>query len=235
MLKNKLQKGESYMMNDLKIFENKKFGKIRTTIKDGEPWFVLKDICESLEIGNSRMVSERLEYDEKGVSIIDTLGGKQEMSIVSESGLYKVIFQSRKENALKFQSWVTKEVIPQIRKTGSYSIAPKNLKEALYLAYKQQEEIEKLNETNECLEIALNTSIKFYTATQYNKKFKMNWNMKKYQKIGMQMTAYCSANRIEIRKCQTNDERFGETNSYPLPAWENFFDSKRREINECVI
>ncbi|MDR2074463.1 MAG: hypothetical protein LBP36_03815 [Oscillospiraceae bacterium] len=109
------------MQNKLEIFKNEQFGEIRTVIIGGEPWFVLKDLCYALEIQNSRDVFARLDEDEKGVDTIDTLGGNQEMSIVSESGLYKVVFQSRKDNALKFQSWVTKEVIPQIRKTGMYA------------------------------------------------------------------------------------------------------------------
>lgn len=89
---------------------------------DGEPRFVAADICEALTIGNSRMALERLDDDEKGVSSIDTLGGAQDMSVVNESGLYTLILGSRKPEAKRFKRWVTHEVLPSIRKTGSYSV-----------------------------------------------------------------------------------------------------------------
>jgi prophage antirepressor-like protein len=106
----------------LEIFRNHQFGEIRTVIIDSEPWFVLKDLCIALEIQNSGNVYARLDEDEKGIRSMDTLGGKQEMSIVSESGFYNVVLRSDKPEAKQFKRWVTKEVIPQIRKTGSYGI-----------------------------------------------------------------------------------------------------------------
>ncbi|GEM_PF-1806115 len=106
-------------MRELSIFEYK--GKqVRTIQKDGETWWVLKDICGVLDLGNSRMVFERLDEDEKGVSQIDTLGGKQNMQIINESGLYNVILRSDKPEAKPFRKWVTAEVLPSIRKTGGY-------------------------------------------------------------------------------------------------------------------
>ena len=106
-------------MRELSIFDYK--GKqVRTIQKDGETWWVLKDICGVLDLGNSRMVFERLDEDEKGVSQIDTLGGKQNMQIINESGLYNVILRSDKPEAKPFRKWVTAEVLPSIRKTGGY-------------------------------------------------------------------------------------------------------------------
>lgn len=92
------------------------------TIADesGNPWFVLADVCAVLEIANSRDVAARLDEDEKGVGQIDTLGGIQNMTIISESGLYAVILRSDKPQAKPFRKWVTGEVLPSIRKTGSY-------------------------------------------------------------------------------------------------------------------
>lgn len=92
------------------------------TIKgaDGEPWFVLADVCAVLGIGNSSDVSRRLDDDEKGVDKIDTLGGSQEVTVISESGLYAVILRSNKPEAKPFRRWVTGEVLPAIRKTGAY-------------------------------------------------------------------------------------------------------------------
>lgn len=106
-------------MNELLVFYYK--GKdVRTIQRNGETWWVLKDVCDVLEIGNSRMVADRLDADEKGVSIIDTLGGKQELTVISESGLYNVILLSRKPEAKKFKRWVTHEVLPQIRRHGAF-------------------------------------------------------------------------------------------------------------------
>ena len=86
----------------------------------GEPWFVAKDVCDILEISNSRDAVSKLDSDEKGVANTDTLGGAQQASIISEPGLYKLIMRSRKPEAKEFQRWVTHEVLPQIRKTGGY-------------------------------------------------------------------------------------------------------------------
>lgn len=93
---------------------------IRTVEKYGEPWWVLADVCKVLEISNSRNVSSRLETDEKGVTLVDTLGGTQQMTIINESGLYAVILRSDKPQAKPFRKWVTNEVLPSIRKHGAY-------------------------------------------------------------------------------------------------------------------
>lgn len=93
---------------------------VRTVMLNGEPWFVAKDICAVLEIANNRDALSRLDDDEKGVASTDTLGGKQEMSIISESGLYSLTLGSKKPQAHAFKRWVTHEVIPTIRKTGGY-------------------------------------------------------------------------------------------------------------------
>ena len=107
-------------MNKLTIF-NYEGNTVRTVMKDGNPWWVLKDVCSVLEIGHSRDVMARLDSDEKGVDIIDTPGGKQEVSIINESGLYSVILVSRKPEAKKFKRWVTHEVLPSIRRHGLYA------------------------------------------------------------------------------------------------------------------
>lgn len=108
------------MDNKLMTFENAAFGKIRTLTIDGEPWFVAADVCRALEIGNPSMAVERLDDDEKGISTIDTLGGKQRMTIINEPGLYSLVLSSRKPEAKAFRRWITHEVIPTIRKYGGY-------------------------------------------------------------------------------------------------------------------
>lgn len=96
---------------------------VRVTIDDsGEPWWVAKDVCEVLEIEKYRDAISRLDDDEKGCPVIvDTLGGPQEMSTISESGLYTLIMRSNKPEAKKFRRWVTHDVLPAIRKNGYYA------------------------------------------------------------------------------------------------------------------
>ena len=117
-------------MNDMKIFENSEFGAVRVVDVDGEPWFVARDVCECLELGNPRTSIALLDEDEKGVHTMDTPGGAQEMSIVSEAGLYSLILRSRKPEAKTFKRWITHEVLPAIRKHGGY-LTPAKLEEAL--------------------------------------------------------------------------------------------------------
>lgn len=107
-------------MNAMQVF-NYEGNEVRTVIKGNEPWWVLADVCRVLDIQNNRNAARRLDDDEKGVHLMDTLGGGQKMTIINESGLYKVILRSDKPEAKKFTRWVTHEVLPAIRKTGSYS------------------------------------------------------------------------------------------------------------------
>lgn len=108
------------MENNMQIFQNEKFGKIRTLTLDGEPWFVAADVCKALLIVNSRDALTRIDDDEKGVVSTDTLGGRQKVTIVNEPGLYALILSSRKPEAKAFKRWITHEVIPAIRKHGAY-------------------------------------------------------------------------------------------------------------------
>ena len=114
---------------EVKVFEYQN-SKVRTVSRNDEPWFVLKDICAVLGISNNRMAADRLDDDEKGVSLIDTLGGRQEMNIINESGLYHVILRSDKPEAAPFRRWVTNEVLPSIRKHGAY-MTPETLQAAI--------------------------------------------------------------------------------------------------------
>ena len=117
-------------MNELQIFKSPEFGEIRTVTKDGQPWFVAADVCRALEISNNRDALSRLDVDEKGVALTDTLGGKQEMQIVNEPGLYALVLGSRKPEAKQFKRWITHEVIQAIRKHGGY-LTPDKVEEAL--------------------------------------------------------------------------------------------------------
>ncbi|TCL74189.1 prophage antirepressor-like protein [Hydrogenispora ethanolica] len=116
-------------MNKLQIFQKDNF-KVRVVERNGEPWFVAKDVCDILEIGNPTMALQRLNNSMKGVSSIETLGGTQVLNVISEAGVYKLVFTSRKPEAERFTDWVASEVIPSIRKHGAY-LTPAKIEEVL--------------------------------------------------------------------------------------------------------
>jgi anti-repressor protein len=117
-------------LSNLQVFNNKEFGQVRVLEKDGQPWFIAKDVCECLEIKNSRDAVSRLDEDEKDVVLTDTPGGNQKLQVVNEYGLYTLILSSRKPEAKKFKRWITHEVIPSIRKHGAY-MTPEKIEEVL--------------------------------------------------------------------------------------------------------
>ena len=117
-------------MNEMKVFGSSDFGQIRTVVKNGEPWFVGKDICNVLDIKDTWNAMQRLPDFMRGTDTISTLGGPQEMTIINEAGLYKLAFTSRKEEAEKFTDWVATEVIPSIRQHGAY-MTPETIEKVL--------------------------------------------------------------------------------------------------------
>lgn len=116
-------------MNELQVFSYEG-NEIRTVQRGDETWWVLKDVCDVLDLTSPHKVAERLDEDEKGRSLIPTLGGSQELSVVNESGLYNVILRSDKPEAKKFKRWVTHDVLPTIRKHGAY-VTPAKLEELM--------------------------------------------------------------------------------------------------------
>ena len=125
---------------------------VRAVLRNGDPWFVLKDVCDVLEIGNPSQLKTRLDdgvISNEGIQ--DALGRTQNVVVVNEDGLYDTILESRKPEAKAFRKWITSEVIPSIRKTGSYSIQqqlPQNYKEALIALVGKVEENERLEANN---------------------------------------------------------------------------------------
>lgn len=124
-------------MNDLQIFNNEEFGEVRTVVLNREPMFCLIDVCRALGMSNPTMVAQRLDEDER--TKLD-LGRAGETNFITESGLYAVILRSDKPNAKKFRKWVTGEVLPSIRKTGSYG-KPMTTAEKIQLLAQGNEEL----------------------------------------------------------------------------------------------
>ena len=140
-------------MNDLQIFTYQQ-STVRTVERDGEPWFVLKDVCDVLGIGSPHKVADRIDEDERNqIPLTDSLGRQQETTIINESGLYNVILRSDKPEAKPFRKWVTSEVIPAIRRHGSYSRKPLTPAEQLLaqanVLVEQERRLSALGETAE--------------------------------------------------------------------------------------
>jgi len=112
------------MKNQMQIFENTEFGKVRVITIDGQPWFISTDVTGILGYSNSRKaIIDHVDAEDKGVTKCDTLGGKQKLSVINESGLYCLILSSKLPQAKAFKRWVTNEVLPSIRKHGAYATA----------------------------------------------------------------------------------------------------------------
>ena len=224
-------------MNELKIFKNNDFGEIRTVTINGEPHFVGKDVAEILEYQNgSRDINRHVDPEDRIKTMVFDGNQDKETILINESGLYSLILSSKMPKAKKFKRWVTSEVLPEIRKTGSYTKAPKSFKEALFLAYKQQEQIEELERTKtwignkreaqamntasqkskevKKLQVALDLEMSFATVKKVEKMTgrKYNWrNLKKYcQDAGLGWNKAFDAN-------------YGSVNSYPIEAWKNVY------------
>lgn len=134
-------------MNDLQIFSNEEFGSVRTITKNNEPWFVASDIAKALGYRMASDLARRIDEDDKGTHIMSTQGGEQAMLIINESGFYSAILGSKLESAKRFKHWVTSEVLPSIRKYGSYCL-PRTYKEALAQLLIEVDKNEKLELEN---------------------------------------------------------------------------------------
>ena len=207
-------------MKDLVKFEFKSH-EVRTVIIDGEPWFVAKDVCEILEIANARDAVAALDSDEKdGVGITDAIGREQKTTVVSESGLYALIFKSRKPQAKAFRKWVTSEVLPQIRKTGKYEVqkTPQTYIEALEALVIAEKEKQKLIENNTELEIKLDEAKEWYSIKRMEKlnfPRKFNWRELKRE-----------SHRLKKPIKKVFDQNYGEVNAYHSSVWESlYFDT----------
>lgn len=122
-------------MNELKIFENPAFGKVRVVEQGGEPWFIGKDVAEILGYSNTpKAIRDHVDDEDKLAERIVLSGQNREVAIINESGLYSLILSSKMPNAKKFKHWVTAEVLPAIRKTGGYIAGSEKMSDAELMA-----------------------------------------------------------------------------------------------------
>jgi prophage antirepressor-like protein len=140
-------------MNELQIFNSEEFGDIRTVTIENEPWFVGKDVATALGYSNpQKAVRDHISEEDRGVNEMDTPSGRQNLAIINESGLYALIFGSKLESAKRFKHWVTSEVLPAIRKTGSYQKPMTTDQKIQLLAQGNVELTEKIEKVNEDLQ-----------------------------------------------------------------------------------
>lgn len=179
----------------VKIFESEQFGQVRTVMVDNEPWFVAIDVCKALDISNSRDAISRLDEDEKNtVALTDGNRGNPNMAIVSESGLYSLTMRSRKPEAKQFKRWITHDILPTLRKTGTYSMqdaifekfpqTPRDYRSALLALVDQIDINESLTKQNKILSgekltwdnsALLNALIRKYASCVCDNKFGVAW------------------------------------------------------------
>lgn len=140
-------------MNELQIFNSEEFGDIRTVTIENEPWFVGKDVATALGYSNpQKAVRDHISEEDRGVNEMDTPSGRQNLAIINESGLYALIFGSKLESAKRFKHWVTSEVLPAIRKTGSYQNPMTTDQKIQLLAQGNVELTEKIEKVNDDLQ-----------------------------------------------------------------------------------
>lgn len=120
-------------MNDLQIFKNDTFGQVRILEKDNELWFVAKDVADTLGYQNgSRDVNRHTDGEDRTKTMVFDGNQNKETILINESGLYSLVLSSKLPTAKQFKRWVTSEVIPQIRKTGTYSMSAQELNKILH-------------------------------------------------------------------------------------------------------
>lgn len=201
-------------LNKLKVFQNEQFGDVRVVERDGEPWFVAADVCRALEI--DRTQTRRLDEDEKSLCSTQTPGGQQEMTIVNEPGLYTLVLGSRKPEAKTFRRWITHEVIPAVRKTGSYSVALSPAEQLLAQAQilvDQEKRMSAVEDKVQHLEAKMTTrQDEGYTIAGYASLLSLKVDWKTAKALGIKATML--SRRFGYGMSKVKDARYGEVNVY---------------------
>jgi toxin-antitoxin system, toxin component, bro family len=228
-------------MSNIKLFENPEFGQVRVLLEDGEPLFCLADICNILELRVTD-VKNRLEEEVVSTYPLPTNGGIQQLTFVNEEGFYSVVLGSRKESVKPFKKWVTSEVLPSIRKTGSYSIKPLTHAELMLQQAQvivelekrqivQEGKIQQLTEENEeirkdfdYLKSKTNNTPDFYSVVGYCSLKGISINLEDAKQLGKEASKICKVNGIKTGSLP--DPRFGRIKTYPYRVLESVIESK---------
>lgn len=224
-------------MKDIKIFENPEFGQVRIVLdNENEPLFCLNDVCKILELQASAVL-RRLDKDVISSHTLMTNGGNQQFTFVNEEGFYSVVLGSRKENVKPFKKWVTGEVLPSIRKTGSYSVKPMTAIEMLAIQAQAMVELEKkqlLLESQQHLQSKDIEYLKtkaihrpdYYSIVGFSNKVKVKVGLEKAKKLGKICVNLCKQKGYTTERIE--DPRFGYIRTYPHNILEEVF---AREFN----
>ena len=222
-------------MNDLKIFESNAFGSVRTLVIDGEPWFVAKDVAVAL--GYKDPINA-IKTHCKGVvkhHPLDTPGGIQEVRIIREPDVYRLIIRSKLPSAEKFENWIMEEVIPSIRKTGVYGKQLTTMEmvalqaQAVVELERKQQENEKRFRAIEAKQKAIEDSVQDFTIMAYANYMSIPLDLKTAKRLGMKAAKLSRKKGYPIGKVR--DPRFGTVNTYHEDILETIFESMLNEID----
>lgn len=213
-------------MNELTIFNNEEFGEIRTVQINEDVWFVGKDVAQALGYSNTAdAILKHVDEEDKGVAKCDTPGGAQNLTVINESGVYALVFGSKLESAKRFKHWITSEVLPQIRKTGSYAVAKTPTEMLVLMAQeldKQSKAVLEVKEDVKRLESKIMTvPNEYYTIAGYANLKGKKVDITKARQIGIYAGRLSRKYGYEIG--QVSDPRFGTINSYHLDILKDAF------------
>ena len=227
-------------MNELTIFQSERFGEIRTVVINNEPWFVATDVCRALDIGNPSQALTRLDEDERMTTLISNEGaatGKSQMAFVNEPGLYSLVLGSRKPEAKAFKRWITHEVIPAIRRTGSYSVAASPAEQLLAQAQilvEQEKRMEAVEDKIQNLEAKLTTrpEVSGYSIAGYASLRGIHIDVNRACILGRLAAMLSRQYGYEIGKVR--DARFGMVNTYHTDILKEVFrEANRKTLGIC--
>lgn len=220
------------MKNEIKIFENPEFGQVRIVLDSkNEPLFCLSDVCKILDLQASAVL-RRLDEDVTSSHTLMTKGGNQQFTFVNEEGFYSVVLGSRKENVKPFKKWVTGEVLPSIRKTGSYSIKPMTHIEIIAMQAQAMVELERKQNELEAVQAKQSKDIEYlktkavhrpdyYSIIGFANKVKIKVGLEKAKKLGKMCVKLCKEKGYTTEKI--DDPRFGYIRTYPHDVLEEIF------------
>lgn len=205
---------------------------VRTVMIDSEPWFIAADVAFVLGLSNHHSSLVLLDQDERGIHTVETPGGLVKYTIISESGLYSFVLRSRREEAKEFKRWITREVLPQIRKTGSYSAVPRDdlslmrsMIDAIEsdraavaaLAAGQQEILTRQAQLEQRQEI-LEENHERYAAIGYANLRKIRSDVSFLNRLGTRAAKLARRDGIEVSRVHSTV--WGEVNAWPLEIWD---------------
>lgn len=216
------------MASDLAVFQFPTTGQeIRVIQRDGEPWFVARDVAEALDLRDHRTSVALLDEDERHtMPVADNLGRLQETLIINEAGLYSMILRSRKLEARAFKRWVTHEVLPAIRKTGGYVVPrqPSRAEVVLQMAqalYDHEQRLDRIDGEVSVLGArvdGIEQHTGWYVALAYAKLNKLPRDTPSLQRLGKEASRI--ARREGIRPVPVPNTAYGTVNSYPEEIWQ---------------